>query len=116
MVNPEKSISVATPVNVLTAQEICCGVKRDMTYYKELKEYKHFNSWNRGFNATAHMHHTHLALDTDYSPTNAIDVALFKKMQTFMYAVLQEHLKWIKGSNWSVSLKPLVTHKVFIKN
>jgi hypothetical protein len=24
---------------------------------------------------------------------NAIDVALFKEMQTFMYAVLQEHLK-----------------------
>jgi hypothetical protein len=64
-----------------------------------LKEDKHFNSWNRGFIATAHMHHTHLVLDADYSPTNAIDVALFKEMQTFMYAVLQERLKTDKGKS-----------------
>jgi hypothetical protein len=80
-------------------QEFCHGVKRDMTQYKELKEDKHFNSWNHGFIATAHIHHTHLVLDTNYSPTNAIDVALFKEMQTFMNAVLQEHLKTDKGKS-----------------
>jgi hypothetical protein len=37
MVNPAKSIDVATPVDVLTAQEFRRGVKRDMTQYKELK-------------------------------------------------------------------------------
>jgi hypothetical protein len=74
-------------------------VKRDITHYKELKEDKHFNSWNRGFIATAHIHHTHLVLDSDYSLTNAIDVALFKEMQKFVYAVLQEHLKTDKGKS-----------------
>jgi hypothetical protein len=38
-------------------------------------------------------------LDANYSPTNAIDVALFKEMQTFMYAVLQKHLKTDKGKS-----------------
>jgi hypothetical protein len=84
MVNPAKSIDVATLVDALTAHEFCRGVKRDMTHYKELKEYKHFNSWNRSFIVTANMHHMHLVLDTNYSPTNAIDVALFKEIQTFM--------------------------------
>jgi hypothetical protein len=68
-------------------------VKCDMTHYKELKEDKHFKSWNRGIIATAHMNHTHLVLDANYSLANANDVALFKEMQTCMYAVLQEHLK-----------------------
>jgi hypothetical protein len=99
MVNPAKSIGVATPVDVLMAQELCCGVKRDMTYYKELKEDKYFNSWNRGFIATAHVHYTHLVLDANYSPKNANDVALFKEMQLFMYAVLQEHLTTDKGKS-----------------
>jgi hypothetical protein len=33
MVNPAKRIGVATPVDVLTAQEFCCSLKRDMTHY-----------------------------------------------------------------------------------
>jgi hypothetical protein len=45
------------------------------------------------------MHQTHLVLDADYSPANAIDAALFKEMQTLMYAVLQEHLKTDKGKS-----------------
>jgi hypothetical protein len=45
------------------------------------------------------MHHTHLVLEANYSPTNAIDVALFKEMQKFMYAALQEHLKTDKGES-----------------
>jgi hypothetical protein len=74
-------------------------VKDDMTHNKELKEEKHFNSWIRGNVATVHMHNTHLVLDANYIPTNAIDVDLFEEMQTFMYAVLQEHLKTNKGKS-----------------
>jgi hypothetical protein len=103
MVNPVKCIGVAFAVDFLTAQEFCCGVKRDMTHNKKLKEDKQFNSWNRGFIATAHMHHTQLVLDANYSPANAIDVALFKEMKIFMYTVLQGHLKTDKG-------KSLVSH------
>jgi hypothetical protein len=97
MVNPSKSIGVATSVDVLTAQEFCCGVKHDMTHYKKLKEDTHFISWNRGYIATAQMHHTHLFLVANNIPANAIDVALYKEMQTLMYAVLQEHLKTNRG-------------------
>jgi hypothetical protein len=38
-------------------------------------------------------------LDENFSPTNSIDVALFKKMQTFMYAVFKEHVQTIKGKS-----------------
>jgi hypothetical protein len=41
-----------------------------------LKDDKYFNSWNRGFVATAYMHHTHLALNEKYVPKipNKIEV------------------------------------------
>jgi hypothetical protein len=64
-----------------------------------LKEEKKFNSWNRGFAETAHMQHTIFVLHAKYSPTNAADIALFKEMQTLMYAVLQEHVKTDKGKS-----------------
>jgi hypothetical protein len=83
----------------LTAQEFRRGVKRDKTHYMDLKDDKHFNSWNRGFVATAHMHHTHLVLDENYKPSSPTDVAVFQEIQTFMYAVLEEHLKTDKGKS-----------------
>jgi hypothetical protein len=43
MVNPAKRFGFATPFDFITAQGFCCGVKCDMTHYKELKEDKHFN-------------------------------------------------------------------------
>ncbi len=54
---------VVPTVDTLTTQELRKSVKRDKTHYTDLKEDKHFNSWNRGFVATVHMHHTHLILD-----------------------------------------------------
>jgi hypothetical protein len=90
---------VGAPIDMLTAQQFRRGVKRDKTHYETLKDDKHFNSWNCGFVATAHMHHTHLVLDEGYCPLNDIDVAVFKKMQTFMYAVLQTHLQTDKGKS-----------------
>ena len=50
-----------------------------------------------------HMHHTHHVLDAMYVPQTDVDVAVFKEMQTFMYAVLEDHLKTDKG-------KSLVSH------
>ena len=85
----------------LTAQEFRRGVKRDKTHYTDLKDDKHFNSWNRGFVATAFMHHTHHVLDEEYVPKTPTEIGLFQEMQTFMYAVFEEHLKTDTG-------KPLV--------
>jgi hypothetical protein len=64
-----------------------------------LKETKNFNSCGRGLIATAHMNHMHLVSDTKYNLKIAINVALFEDMQTFMYAVLQEHLNIDKGKS-----------------
>jgi hypothetical protein len=75
------------------ATDFCCSIKRDKTHYSTLKEYKHFDLWNKGFVATAHMHHTHVVLDESYVPSNKVEKAVFTEIQAFMYAVLQEHLK-----------------------
>jgi hypothetical protein len=88
-----------TSQDTLSAQEFRHGVKRDKTHYEDLKDDKYFNSWNRGFVATAHMHHTHLVLDETYVPSTDEAVAVFKEIQTFMYAVLEDHLKTDKGKS-----------------
>jgi len=90
---------ITDPLGSLTVQDFRRGVKRDKSHYDDLKDDKHFNVWNRGFVATAHMHHTDLVLQGDYAPRNDADAALFREMQTFMYAVMEEHLKSDKGKS-----------------
>jgi hypothetical protein len=83
----------------LTASEFQKGVKRDKSHYSNLKDDKYFNTWNRGFVATAYMHHTHMVLDGDYIPRTAPEQTLFKEMQIFMYAVFEENLKTDTGKS-----------------
>ena len=45
------------------------------------------------------MHHTHLVLDEHYRPVNEDDKAVFHEIQTFMYAVFEEHLKTDKAKS-----------------
>lgn len=90
---------VVGTVDSLTVQEFRRGIKRDKMHYEELKDDKHFNSWNRGFVATARMHHTDLVLDETYVPSDAAETAVFKEMQIFMYAILEEKLKTDKGKS-----------------
>jgi hypothetical protein len=90
---------VGGTTDALTAQEFRRGIKRDKGHYADLKDNKYFSTWNRGIVATAHMHHTHNVLDEKYHPTSDIEVAVFKEMQTFMYAVLEVHLKTDKGKS-----------------
>jgi hypothetical protein len=61
----------AAAAEELTAQEFRCGVKRDKTHYTDLKDDKHLNSGNRGFVATALMHHTHHILDEELCPKDS---------------------------------------------
>jgi hypothetical protein len=84
---------------LLKAQEFQRGVKRNKAHFADLKEDTYFSTWNRGFVATAHMLHTKMVLDEMYFPTLDIEMAVFKEMQTFMYAVLEEHLKTDKGKS-----------------
>jgi hypothetical protein len=83
--------------NLLTVQEFRRGVKRDKEHYENLKDDKYFNSWNRGFVATARMHYTDLVMNEKYPTKNDDEKVVLKEMQIFMYAVFEEHLKTSKG-------------------
>jgi hypothetical protein len=88
---------MVSAVDSLTVQAFCRGVKRDTTHYEDLKDDKYFNTWNHGFVATSHMHHTHLVLNDTYIPKTNAYIAVCNEMQTFRYAFLQHHLKTDKG-------------------
>ena len=45
------------------------------------------------------MHHTYRVLDESYVPKTPIEISLFQEMQTFMYAVFEEHLKTDTGKS-----------------
>jgi hypothetical protein len=96
---PPYASGIAQIGDDLTALEFRHGVKHDKTHYEDLKDDKFFNTWNRGFVATAHMHHTHLVLDEGYFPKTENECTVFKEMQTFMYAVLEDHLKTNTGQS-----------------
>jgi hypothetical protein len=82
---------------LLTAQAFRRVVKRNKAQYADLKDDKYFSTWNYGFVATSHMHHINNMLDKSYHPTSDIEMAVFKEIQTLMYAVLEVHLKTDKG-------------------
>jgi hypothetical protein len=96
---PRGKSAIATATDDLTALDFRKGVRRDKTHYTDLKDDKYFTIWNRGFVATAHMHHTHQVLDESYVPRSETKVSVFKEQQTFMYTVLEEHLKTDKGKS-----------------
>jgi hypothetical protein len=91
--------SAPVVVDEITPQEFRRGVRRDKSHCTDLKDDKYFNVWNRGFVATAFMHHTHHVLDEKYVPKTANEIHVFREMQTFMYAVFEEHLKTDKGKS-----------------
>ena len=102
--NPRPTVAATSgpivgAMDTLTVQEFRRGVKRDKTHYEDLKDDKYFSSWDRGFVATARMHHTHLILDEAYTPKDDMEAAVFNEIQVFMYAVLEEHLKTDKGKS-----------------
>jgi hypothetical protein len=100
---PPTVSNVITAMEGLTVQEFRRGTKRNKTYYEDLKDDKFFNTWNRGFVATSCMHQTDLIFNETYVPKPYAKKAIFKEIQTFMYAVLENHLKTDKG-------KLLVSH------
>jgi hypothetical protein len=65
---PPTVSNVVTATEGLTVQEFRRGNKRYKTHYEDLKDDKFFNTWNRGFIATACMHQTDLFLDEKYIP------------------------------------------------
>jgi hypothetical protein len=68
-------------------------------HYDDLTKDSGFTSWNRNFAATAHMHHMHLVLDENYVPQDDNEKAVFWEMQTFVCALIADHLKRDKGKS-----------------
>jgi hypothetical protein len=87
---------ITAAVGPMMAQEFRRGVKRVKAHCETLKKDEGFRDWNRGFVATARMHHAHLVLDENYIPPDDITRDAFKEMQIFMYAVLEEHLQTLR--------------------
>ena len=79
---------VTDAVDTLTVQAFHDGIKPDKADYKDLSD---------GFVATEHMHNMHSVLDEVFAPNSDVEAALFKEMQSFMYDVLEDHLKTDKG-------------------
>jgi hypothetical protein len=48
---------------------------------------------NRGFIATAKMHHTYKMLDRSYLPSNDVDKLLIAEIEIFIFAVCEENHK-----------------------
>jgi hypothetical protein len=76
----EKANAVVDTTDLFTAKESRRGVKRDKSINADLKEDNYFSTWNRGFVARAHMHHTNKVLDEMYFPTLDIEMAVLKEM------------------------------------
>jgi hypothetical protein len=84
---------VIDTTNLLTVQEFQRCVERDRNHYADLKVDMDFINWNHGFIATAHMHHMNEVLDKTYVPLSEINIGIIQENMTFMYAVLEDHLK-----------------------
>jgi hypothetical protein len=90
---------IASAGGPMTAQEFRQAIKRDTTHFEDLTNDSGFSSWNRNSTATAHMLHTHLTLDENNVPQDDNEKAVFWEMQTFMYAVMADHLTTDKGKS-----------------
>jgi hypothetical protein len=55
-----------------------------------LKDNKLSKTLNQGLVATVFVHHTHLVLDEVYIPKTKSEISLFKEIQAFMFAFLED--------------------------
>jgi hypothetical protein len=115
MVNTANCIGVATPVDVLTAQEFCRGVKRDMMHYKKLKEDKHSIPGTVVLlRQLICIMRTLFWMQTIVRQTQLIFLSL-KKCRPSCTLYYKYTLKPTKGSHSLVSLKLLVTPKHLLR-
>jgi hypothetical protein len=94
----------------MTVQELRRGIRRVV----DLKDDKHFSSWNRGFVATAYMHYTHLVLNEKYVWKTPNKIEVFQEIQTVMYAVMEQKLKSEKDKSLISELRRNAMRKAFI--
>ena len=69
------------------------GVKRDPAQFKTFQNELYWDSWYRGFSATAMAQGLGNVLTATYIPSTVSDIELFKSQQTYMYSVLIDRLQ-----------------------
>jgi hypothetical protein len=79
-----------------------------MIHYMELKDDKHFMSWNRSFVATVFMHHTQHVVDGGYKPAIATELGLFRGMQFLCI------LSLMTSSRLTKAIRCLATKKLHV--
>jgi hypothetical protein len=76
------------------------GIKRDGSLYPLLKDWKHWNSWNRSVIAQARSHDISDVFNVDYIPTTPDEQALFEQKQSFAYSVLNKVVMTDQGNSF----------------
>ena len=74
------------------------GTKRDISQFTDLSKDYQWDDWYRGFKATVHAQNVQKVLDPNYSPPSGSEEAeVFHRCNTYLYAVLVQRLKTVKG-------------------
>ena len=73
------------------------GIKRDPSFFPELKDDKQWDSWQRSTTALADSQDVQEVLDSSYTPSTKEDESLFVEKQKYMYFVFDRNLKTDKG-------------------
>jgi hypothetical protein len=89
---------VANPAPVVPITSLTSyGLKRDLKDYTEIKERHYFTSWMDSVRTVAILHNSDNPLDRDYTPVTAVEMAVFRLDNTYMYAVANKTVKYPSG-------------------
>ena len=69
------------------------SIRREKTQYKEFRDEKYWDNWQRSFIVTARSHGLEHILNHSYVPATPPEQALFEEEQKFAYSVLEDCLQ-----------------------
>jgi hypothetical protein len=73
------------------------GIRRDQILFPTLKDEKFHDSWHRSFENQAHAQKVAEVWDTTYKLTSPVEMEVFKMIQIFVYAILENKVLTSKG-------------------
>ncbi len=98
--SPEYISSTGLPVVDNTSRRVVSpldvfkkGIKRDPTYFTDLKDGKYFDDWRRKTEAVAIAQDVADVLNEHYSPTSTEEKELFQAKNNYMYSVFVQTVK-----------------------
>ena len=72
--------------------EFKCGIKRDPTWFPELKDLKQWDSWCIKTKAQDKAQNVEQVFDTKYKASSSADKEIFDQKQKFIYALFNKTL------------------------